>query len=267
MELSILTKENQTAGKCTLPSQFNEPVRPDLIKRAVLAIQANTRQKYGAYPRAGQRHSAELSRRRRKYRGAYGHGISRVPRKIMSRRGSQFFWVGAVAPGTVGGRRAHPPKAEKNWDQKVNRKERRKAIRSALAATMQKDLVSARGHQVPANYPFILETAFETLAKTKEIKAALTTLGFTNELQRCSKRKIRAGKGKHRGRPYKRKTGPLVIVADDCKLLEAGQNIPGVKIVKVAHLNAQLLAPGTQVGRLTLFTKSAIEKLEGGLFQ
>ena len=70
--------------------------------------------------------SAKLSKRRRAYRGSYGFGISRTPRKILSKRGRRLGWVGAVAPNTVGGRRTHPPKAEKIWREEINTKERRK---------------------------------------------------------------------------------------------------------------------------------------------
>ena len=125
MELKIIDQNNKDKGSVELPVQFTEQVRPEVVKKVVLAIQNNNRQKYGAFPEAGKRSSAELSKRRRAYRGSYGIGISRVPRKIMSRRGTRMNWVGAVVPGTVGGRKAHPPKAEKNWDQKVNKKENR----------------------------------------------------------------------------------------------------------------------------------------------
>ncbi len=118
MKLKIISIKKAEAGERELPAQFKGLVRPDLIKRAVLSLQSNKRQAYGASPEAGKRHSAELSRRRRKYRGSYGHGISRVPRKILSRSGLRFNWAGAVAPGTVGGRRAHPPKTEKIWTKK-----------------------------------------------------------------------------------------------------------------------------------------------------
>ena len=111
----------------------------------------------------------------------YGHGISRTPRKILSRRGTQFNWQGALVPNTVGGRRAHPPKAEKNWQEKINKKERRKAIRSAMAATVNKELVAERGHVVPDNYPFVLESGLELLDKTKQIVDALKRLGFEKE--------------------------------------------------------------------------------------
>ena len=183
MELKILSIKNQEKGKLKLPKQFDEDIRPDLIKKVVLALQSNKRQPYGADPEAGKRASAELSRRRRKYRGSYGIGISRVPRKILSRRGTRMNWQGAFAPGTVKGRRAHPPKAEKIWQQKINKKERKKAIRSALAATIDKEIVKKKGHLIPDNYPFVVEKKIEALRKTKEIKEALDNIGFKKELK------------------------------------------------------------------------------------
>jgi large subunit ribosomal protein L4e len=261
MKLTKYTLEKAKQGEQELPRQFNEEIRPDVIKKAVLALQSNRRQKYGASPGAGQRASAYVSKRRRKYRGTYGIGQSRTPRKVMSVRGTRFNWTGAVAPQTVGGRRAHPPKAEKNWEKKINKKERRKAIRSAIAATMVKKLVKERGHIIPDDYPFIIESKIESVNKTKEIGTVLKKLGFEKELARGEQKKVRAGKGKSRGRKYKRKTSLLLIVADDCKLLKAGKNLPGVEVVKVNELNAELLAPGAALGRVALWSEGAIEKL------
>jgi len=261
MELKILSIKNQEKGKIKLPKQFEETVRPDLIKKVVLVLQGNKRQPYGADPEAGQKHSAELSRRRRKYRGSYGIGISRVPRKIMSRRGTRLNWVGAVAPGTVGGRRAHPPKAEKIWSRKINKKENRKAIRSALSATINKESIEQRNATIPKNYPFIIEEQIEKLDKTKEVKEALRLLGFDEELKRSSVKKVRAGKGKARGRKYKKRKGVLIVVSEDSKLKKSAENIPGIDVVKINDLNVELLAPGAVPGRLTLFTDKAIERL------
>ncbi|RME53761.1 50S ribosomal protein L4 [Candidatus Woesearchaeota archaeon] len=255
------------AGEIPLPRQFAEQVRPDLIRRAVLAAQANARQKYGAYDQAGKRHTTDLSKRRRHYRGSYGFGISRTPRKILSRSGTRFGWVGALAPNTVGGRRAHPPKPEKEWGQKVNVAERRKAIRSALAATVEKDVVEARGHRVPKGFPFGVEDRFEQVKTTKEAIAVLKNLGFGGDLERCV-RKTRAGKGKLRGRRYAVAKSVLIVVSGPCPLVKAARNIPGVDVCAVHELNAQVLAPGAHPGRLTLFTKKALERLEKeGLFQ
>ena len=78
MQLPIIGKDNQSKGKQTLPKQFDEPVREDLIKRAVLALQSKARQKYGAKPEAGKRPSVRISKRRHDYRGTYGIGQSRT---------------------------------------------------------------------------------------------------------------------------------------------------------------------------------------------
>lgn len=260
MKAEVLSIKGQKVKSIDLPEQFSEEIRPDVVKRAVLAIQANKRQPYGANYRAGKRASAKLSRRRRKYRGSYGRGVSRVPRKILTRRGTNMYWVGALAPGTVGGRRAHPPKAEKIWKQKINVKERRLAIRSALAATCVKEIVEARGHLFK-NIPIIVESGFEDLKKTKEIRSALISLGLDKELERASVKKIRAGKGKGRGRKYKKKKGPLLVVSGKCAMQISAVNIPGVDVSTVDSLNAELLAPGASLGRLTVFTDKAIDRL------
>ncbi|PIY60219.1 50S ribosomal protein L4 [Candidatus Woesearchaeota archaeon CG_4_10_14_0_8_um_filter_47_5] len=257
-----MNRTNKETETYVLPLQFSEEVRPVLIKRAVLAILANRRQPYGSKPTAGMRSSVRVSKRRRDYRGSYGHGISRVARKVLSRQGRRFNWVGAFTSQTTGGRQAHPPKAEKNWNQKINTKERRKAIRSAITATIVRDLVAERGHKVPEPYPFALESAAENLTKTQEVITMLISLGFEDELERASYKQIRAGKGKMRGRKYKRRKGPLVVVSGPCSLSMAAKNIPGLEVVSVKKLNAELLAPGTKPGRVTLWTKKALETLE-----
>ena len=262
MKLDVFDITKNKVTEIKLPAQFSEEFRPDLIQRAVLAIQSHKRQGYSTSEEAGKRSSAKLSRRRRDYRGSYGIGISRVPRKIMSRRGSRMNWVGAFAPGTVGGRRAHPPKSEKIWWKKINEKERAKAIRSAIAATILKDVVINRGHITPDKYPFALDGKFEDLSKTKTILSVLKELGLDNELARVEEKKVRAGKGKLRGRKYKRKKGPLIVVSRTNNLSKAAKNIQGIDIVEVKNLNAELLAPGGKAGRLTLWTSPAISIME-----
>ncbi len=265
MKLAVLDAAGARKGDVELPRQFSEAIRPDLITRAVHALQAAARQPYGADPEAGKRASAELSRRRRKYRGSYGFGMSRVPRKILSRRGTRMYMVGAFAPGTVGGRRAHPPKAEKQWDQKVNKRENRKAIRSALSATVDAATVKARGHKVPDSYPFLLDSSMIGISKTSEAKKALLALGFKDELARADKTTARAGKGKMRGRKTRRATSLLIVTAEkDVALRKAAANISGVEVVAVHELNAELLAPGTHPGRATLYTKDAIQAMTDG---
>lgn len=262
MNVNVLSATKTKTGEKKLPQQFDEPVRVEIIKRAVHAALSNAQQRYGADPRAGKRHSVDISRRRRTYRGSYGHGISRIPRKVMSRNGDHMNWTGAFSPGTVGGRKAHPPKASKDVVKKINVTERRKAIRSALAATVDKELVAKRGHKVPENYPFLIASDVEKISKTKDVISLLTKLDVSADLERASVRKIRAGKGKVRGRRYKNKIGPLIVVSKACPLKKASVNIPGVDVIEVKRLNAALLAPGAHAGRLTIYTDIAIDIMD-----
>ena len=261
MKVKVLDQNMAETKTIILPSQFEEPLRKDLIKRAVLVLQAARRQRYGADPEAGMRYSSYVSKRRNNYKSTYGIGQSRTPRKILNRRGTRFYFVGATAPMTVGGREAHPPKASKNWVQKINIKEKRKAIRSALAATMDKELVSERGHFLPESFPFVLDSSIESIEKTKDVFNLLNTFGFEKELERAQTTTLRAGKGKLRGRKTKTKKSFLFVVSKDCPLLKAAANIAGADVVPVNSLNAELLAPGTHPGRLTLYTESALDVL------
>ncbi len=242
MKADIYSLANTKTASIDLPPQFLEPVRKDLIKRAVLAIQSHNRQPYGADPKAGTRQGKATSKRRNSFGTVYGRGVSRVRRKAMWHRGSQFGWVAAFIANATKGRKAFPPKVEKVIKEKINKKERRKAIRSAIAAADSK----------------IVEDKLESIDKTKNFLSSLNRLGYEKDL---GERKIRAGKGTRRGRKYRTSKGPLIVVSQECKAMTAGRNILGVDLVEVKNLNAELLAPGTNPGRKTIWTKSAIEKL------
>ena len=98
--------------------------------------------------------------------------------------------------------------------------------------------------------------------KTKEVIDLFIKLGLEKELERASYKKEKTRNARRRGRHYKKAKGPLVVVSKKCSLLKSASNIPGVDIVEVQKLNAELLAPGTECGRLTLFTKDAIDMFE-----
>ncbi|MFA5406012.1 MAG: 50S ribosomal protein L4 [Candidatus Nanoarchaeia archaeon] len=234
-------------GELKLPEQFNEPIRKDLIKRAYNAIRTHEVQAQGVMLEAGMRHTVELKKRRKVYKSVYGHGRSRTPRKTMSARGKQFSFVGAQVPFAVGGRVAHPPKAEKVIIEKVNKKENRKAIRSAISASKT----------------MIIEDKFEKIKKTKEVINALVINGLKIDVNKHLKK----GVARLRGRSRSYSKGPLLIVSDKCDLIKSGSNIPGIEVIKVSELNVKLLAPGSKPGRNTVWSESSIKKLkETGLF-
>jgi large subunit ribosomal protein L4e len=261
MKATIKSQSGENKGEKELPVQFHEEVRADLIKRAVQAIQSHRRQPYGTDPEAGKKYSSKISRRRRDYKTAYGIGISRVPRKILSYRGTRFNWQAATVPYAVGGRQAHPPKVEKVWSKKINQQERHKAIRSALAASVVKEYVLQRGHVVQ-DYPLVLEDSVESIKKTKDVLALLIKIGLEKELERSAKKTEKTGRARRRGRSAKKRKGPLFVVSKKCDLMKAVSNVPGAEIVEVESLNAELLAPGCDYGRLTLYTEGAIDKLD-----
>jgi large subunit ribosomal protein L4e len=246
----IFNLEGKAVGKITLPPIFGTALRPDVIKRAVIAIQSNRFQPQGRDPMAGKRTTAES-------RGV-GLGIARIARK--KGPGGR----GALVSGTVGGRAAHPPVSNKKIVKRIPKKEKRLALLSAIAATASKEVVASRGHSIEdvPEIPLIVTDDLEGLNKVKEVEEALIHLGVFSDIYRVQEsRKTRAGKGKHRGRKTKQAVGPLIVVAENKGIMNAARNIPGVEVVTVNNLNTEALAPGTHPGRLTIWTNSTIEKL------
>lgn len=246
----ILNLEGKSVGKISLPSIFTTSYRPDVIKRAVLAIQSNRIQPQGRDSLAGKRTTAES-------RGV-NLGMSRMPRVKGPQGGAAF------APGTVGGRAAHPPKSEKKIVKQIPKKEKHLALLSAIAATASKKTVMDRGHSIEdvPEIPLIVTEDLTELKTAKAAEEALIHLGIFADIYRVKEsRKVRAGKGKRRGRKIKKAVGPLIVIDENKGIVEAARNISGVDVVTVKDLNAELLAPGTHAGRLTVWTKGAIERL------
>ncbi|HVP97401.1 50S ribosomal protein L4 [Methanoregula sp.] len=247
MKAQVKTIEGGVAKDIELPAMFSEEYRPDLIKKAVMALQSTRRQPHGAYPYAGICSSA--------VGWGSGRGASHVPRL---KNGSRA----AKVPQAKGGREAHPPVTAKVLIKEINAKEKQKAFRSAVAASIRADLISGRGHTFDGKVPLIFEDKFETLGKTQEVISALTNIGVYSDVERAKdSRKVRAGRGKLRGRRYKQRKSLLIVTSGP--ELRAARNLAGVDVVTVDQLNVEHLAPGMQAGRLTVWTESAVIRLEG----
>ena len=254
--------------KVSLPDSFSSEIRSDLVKLAVASARANRRQAYGSNahvgkrkPMSGMKHSVEW--------WGKGRGVSRIMRRTGQRRAAQN-------PHTLGGRRAHGPKVEKDWSRKLNRNERRLARNSALAATTNIDMVSNRGHRFAeeiSSLPIVLGDysengekidieAFNLNGGTRKVNAIFEALGLGDDLRRARDgRKIRAGKATMRGRVHKTPKSVVLVVANKDGLAKAARNLPGVDVVAAKDLSAEHLAPGGDLGRLTVFTKAAVEAL------
>jgi len=125
--------------------------------------------------------------------------------------------------------------------------------------------VASRGHITDdvRDLPLVVKDDLQNLKKTSEVEEAFVKLGVWPDIYRVREsRKVRAGKGKRRGRRIRQAVGPLLVVAKNEGVAQAARNIPGVDVSLVDNLNVELLAPGTHPGRLTLWTEAAFKKLE-----
>jgi len=261
MKAQIYSTTGEKKQELELPSFFSEELRQDLIAKVFRQEKEGQRQQYGVALFAGKRASApgKVRHQRRRWRGAYGMGIARVPRKVMSRRGRRFFWQGAFAPGMTGGRMAHPAKAERVFTFKINKKERLKALKSALAATTSQKLLEQRYSfegKLPLNLPIVLERKIEEIQKVKELEKTLHALLKTDHF--FPEKSIRAGRGKMRGRKYKKTAGLLLVVSKADKL----KGIKAFDVREARVLTLSDLAPGGVPGRLTIFSHPAILELQ-----
>ena len=264
--------EAKKGKSISLPSPFQSEIREDVVRAAVLSSRANRRQPYGhrehdgkKSPQPGMKHSVEW--------WGKGRGVSRIMRKTGQRTGAQN-------PHTRGGRRAHGPKVDKDWSQKMNSKEKKLARNSAIAASCDPEIVSTRGHRFSSDvqFPIIIDSYVESRDgseekydleliplqySTRKFISIMEALGLGDDLERSKKgRKIRAGKGTMRSRKYRTPKSVLLVVEQKLGLNKAARNVPGVDVVSVKDLSAEDLAPGGDLGRLTVWTKAAIGALE-----
>jgi len=241
MKTPVLSVNGEKVKEVELPSFFLTPVRKDLINRAFLVERSRARHPYGASKMAGKRHAVAS--------WGVGRGVARLPRLTSGSKA-------AFAPQAVGGRRAHPPRTEKNWGLKINRKEYRKALYSAFAATAKPESVSLRGHRFDERivFPLIVENGFESIDRTKDMIKALLALGIYDDVLRSFERRKRTKRGYRTPRS-------ILIVSTDENRPQGARNVTGVDIRTPATLKISDIAPGGVGGRLTVYTEAAIEEL------
>lgn len=256
MKTKLFDKSGNEKGTVDLPKVFTTTIREDILLKVYEAQKGSFMQEYGSKEGAGAQYSASgiIKKQRHDWKASYGKGISRVPRKIMSRHGASFNWIGATIPGARGGRRAHPPKSEKVLDRKINKKELKMAFRSALAGTVNPNSIEKKyGKKTGSGFVFkeeILQT------KTKDFITALKKAFQESQDQILKRKSIRSGIGKMRGRKYKSNAGLLFIVGKSEKMKRAG-----ISVVNSDKLSIRDLCPNGQSGRLTAYTENAIKEL------
>jgi large subunit ribosomal protein L4e len=262
MKTQVFDIHGKKAKEIELPKCFSQKIRDDLILKVLES--RKTKQPHSPSPVAGKQASAKgkIKHRRHVWGTHYGKGISRVPRKTMWRRGSQFYWVAAEAPLARGGMRAHPPKIMSMIGKnKINKKELKIAFLSALSATADEKKVKSKYasliNEKIEKLPLIVESNIISL-KTKEFLEGLKKiLGEKLYSVALPKKSIRSGKGKLRGRKYKKTAGLLLVTGEKEKI-----KTKTVDTKNVQNLNVTDLAEGSP-GRLVLYTENAIKFLQG----
>ncbi len=252
---SILDLEGKPTKEVEVPQVFSRPLRPDLIIRAFWILRSHGLQSYGRDPEAGERTSAEAGW------PPTGRGISRIPR-VKGERSPRAGQAAGVA-SVVGGRLPHPPRSEKAIYNKINKKERKLALETAVAYTADASAVAWRGHRVGSlEFPLVVTDDIESVSKTSELHSFFEKAGLSDELKRLyGGVKRRSGKPRMRGRAYKEPIGPLIVVTNDRGVGRAAEAIPGAKVVAVDSLSVLDLAPAGVAGRLTFWTESSLDSL------
>lgn len=260
MKANLLDIQGKKTKEISLPKCFLETVRTDLIQKIIEA--KKKKQPYGPSPIAGNQSSASggIVHKRKVWKSQYGRGMSRVPRKTMSRRGSQFHWVAALAPNVRGGRKVHSPKVISMMGlASINKKELKLALCSALSATTDGKFITKRygrleGKKVD-NLPLVVESNFSGLKAREMIKSLNDILGDELFEIAIKKRSVRSGLGKLRGRKYKSNAGLLLVTSSEEKV-----KTTSFEVQTASKLGVTDLANGGP-GRLTLYTENAIKEL------
>ena len=257
MKIQILDTEGKKTKEITT-ELFEEPIREDLIFKVIES--EKTRQPYRPKQYAGMNISAsgKVQHKRHSWNTDRGKGMPRIPKKTMWRRGTQFSWIGAIIPSVRGGRRAHPPHGDIP-NRKINKKELKKVLLSTLSYVssvdeIKKKYATLEGKKIEIKFPIIVEDKILTL-KTKELFNTLRKiLGELYEVA-VQKKSQRPGKGKFRGRRYKKNAGALLVIG-----AKENAKIQGIDVLRVSELTIADLADGG--ARLTIFTEKAIKDLE-----
>ncbi len=251
----IYTTSGTDDGEVELPIIFSTPYRRELIHKAFTNLASHKFQPQGRHPSAGQDVVADSND------PPTGHGVSRVARASGGGGGRQG--QGAEVASTRGGRQAHPPIVERVIYKKLNKKENKLALCSAIAATASRDIVKSRGHIIKdvESFPIIVSDDIEAISKTSDIIKVLDSLKLSQDTKRLQSRKIRSGQSRLRGRSKKVGKSVLFVTVDSTNLKRATGTLAGVEVRNVRDLSVLDLAPGSDPIRLTVYSKSAIKEI------
>ncbi len=260
MQVNVLSIEGNVKGSVDSPEAFSENVRPDLIRRAVLSERSALLQPQGHSVMAGIQTTAAYYGSYEGYRSGRHKGRAIRPREKLA--GGAQGKVKRI-PSAVKGKRAHPHMIEKILIENMNKKEYQKAMRSAIAATSNADLINYKFEKQIA-LPVVVSDEIESIGKTKDMIKFVKSIGALKYLDSCKEgKKIKSGRSASE-RHYK-KSMVFIFSRDDAPAIKASRNIAGADACSVNNMKVELLAPGGVPGRFAVISESAFKKLDGAI--
>ncbi len=256
MKSQVIDLNGNKVKTTELPAKiFGVRIREDLAQKYFEASKQFAPHRPSPTAGRGSSASGTISHRRHEWKGHYGKGVSRVPRKAMWRRGNQFYWIGAEINMARGGRAVHTPLLVRRIP-KINVREQMVAMHSALSATTQSNYVKKRYESLrnsEIELPMVISSPLNEI-KSKQFVELLKKVFGDNLVIALKQKKVRAGKGKLRGRKMKSNAGLLLVKGKDETIKMSGIDIRSASDVSILDLYP--------LGRLTLYTEQALKELK-----
>ncbi len=160
METTIYNTQGKSTGKISLPeSVFGLPWNSDLVHEVVRLMNSNSRNAIANVKTRGEVRGGGKKPWKQKGTGRARHGSSRSP-----------IWVG--------GGIAHGPRADKNFDRKINKKARTKALYTILSRKMKDGEI------------LFIDSLNITAPKTKDAVAVIKSLSTIKGFDRLVTKKV-----------------------------------------------------------------------------
>lgn len=197
MESKIYNQAGKETGSTKLPeSVFGLRWNGDLVHQVVVGMQSNQRSNTAQVKDRGAVRGGGKKPWRQKGTGRARHGSSRSP-----------LWKG----GGV----THGPTTERNYEKKINKKMKTKALFTILSQKQRDGEV-------------VLVDQFKFSApKTQEAQKTINSLSKIKGLEKLNYRKGNRAL--------------LALPAHDEKVLKSFQNLPGTEVIEARNLNPELL--------------------------
>ncbi len=195
MEAKVYNQEGQESGKMELPeSVFGLPWNADLVHQVVTAMRSNARQNTAAAKGRGAVRGGGKKPWRQKGTGRARHGSSRSP-----------IWRG----GGV----THGPLTERNYERKINRRMKAKALRTILSRKLRDGEI------------LLLDELKLSAAKTKAAQTVIDRLAKISGYEKLN---------------YRRGARTLLALpAYDQATLKSFRNLPGLAVTEARELNPE----------------------------